>query len=127
MNKITDTNTEERRFDTSLDTNFYDSECHCGEKEHEEYDNEIPDCWFMDYTLNAVDMDEFSNGVKEYSRICGKMSALISMGVDPIHALAYISECDDRDVTYKNNLEIAKIQSDTQVSVAKCSMASSLS
>lgn len=103
--------------DESLDGETYRKNC----------DSVMPEDWFMDYVLSALDMNEFGEGVKEYSKICGKISALMSLGIDPVHALAYISECEDREITYKNNLEIAKIQADTQISTAKCSMAASLS
>lgn len=98
-----------------------------GETHRKNCDSVMPEDWFMDYVLSALDMNEFGEGVKEYSKICGKISALMSLGIDPVHALAYISECDDREITYKNNLEIAKIQADAQISTAKCSMAASLS
>lgn len=99
-----------------------DGETHC-----KNCDDAEPEDWFMDYVLGVLDMNEFGEGVKEFSKICGKVSALMSLGIDPTHALAYISECEDRDVTYKNNIEIAKIQSETQTSAAKYSMAASLS
>lgn len=77
--------------------------------------------------VDALDMKSFDTGVADYSRLCGKIAALCMVGVEPSQALAYISECEDREVTFDNNIKVAKMQTDAQVAVAKCGMTATLS
>ena len=77
--------------------------------------------------IEALDIESFDAGVAEFSKLCGKIAALGMVGVEPAQALAYISECEDRGVTFDNNMRVAKMQTDAQVAVAKCGMTATLS
>lgn len=96
-----------------------------------DYDESDSDCCvsdaIIDAAIDALDMKSFDSGVADYSRLCGKIAALCMVGVEPAQALAYISECEDRKVTFDNNMKVAKMQTDAQVAVAKCGMTATLS
>lgn len=81
----------------------------------------------VDSAIEALDIESFDAGVAEFSKLCGKIAALGTVGVEPAQALAYISECEDRGVTFDNNMKVAKMQTDAQVAVAKCGMTATLS
>ena len=82
---------------------------------------------FIDAAINALDMENFDAGVADYSRLCGKIAALCMVGVEPSQALAYISECEDREITFDNNMKVAEMQTNAQVAVAKYGMTTTLS
>lgn len=98
-----------------------------------DYDESDDDCEccvadaIIDAAIDALDMKSFDSGVADYSRLCGEIAALCMVGVEPAQALAYISECEDRKVTFDNNMKVAKMQTDAQVAVAKCGMTATLS
>lgn len=92
----------------------------------DEYDDGVAEA-MIDSAIEALDIESFDAGVAEFSKLCGKIAALGMVGVEPAQALAYISECEDRGVTFDNNMRVAKMQTDAQVAVAKCGMTATLS
>lgn len=99
--------------------------CDCCESD-EEYECDVAEA-MVDSAIEALDIESFDAGVAEFSKLCGKIAALGMVGVEPAQALAYISECEDRGVTFDNNMRVAKMQTDAQVAVAKCGMTATLS
>lgn len=106
---------------------------HCGEskKNDSEKNNCVGDFGicdaFADAAIEAMDVDSFDAGIREFSCLAGKIAILTAVGVEPSQALAYISECEDRKTTFENNMSVAKMQTEAQVSVAKCGMAATMS
>lgn len=90
------------------------------EDDDEDDDFEVPTDDFMsEYAMDAIDIEAFTRGVEDVSELCGKISALTSVGIEPGQALAYLSNVQDREISYKNNVEIAKIQADAQKDASK--------
>lgn len=61
------------------------------------------------------DKDEFIRGLKDTSRVCGMYTALLNAGFSLDDAIAFIFN----DQSIKNNIELAKIQSNAQIEVSK--------
>lgn len=119
-----DNNCKHCKCDKSSEDNVKHS-CDCNEPGND-YECCVADA-MVDAAIDALDMESFDAGVADFSRLCGKIAALGMVGVEPAQALAYISECEDRDVTFDNNMKVAKMQTDAQVAVAKCGMTATLS
>lgn len=119
-----DKNCKHCKCDKSSEDNAKHS-CDCNEPDND-YECFVADA-MVDAAIDALDMESFDAGVADFSRLCGKIAALGMVGVEPAQALAYISECEDRDVTFDNNMKVAKMQTDAQVAVAKCGMTATLS
>lgn len=100
--------------------------CDCDCEELDDYELGVADA-MVDSAVEALDVESFDAGVAEFSKLCGKIAALMMVGVEPTQALAYISECEDRDITFQNNMKVAKMQTDAQIEAAKCGMAATLS
>lgn len=83
-------------------------------------DFEVPtDDFLSEYAIDSMDIEAFTKGVEDVSELCGKISALTSVGIEPGQALAYLSNVQDGEISYKNNVEIAKIQADAQKDASK--------
>lgn len=83
-------------------------------------DFEVPtDDFLAQYAMDSIDIESFTKGVEDVSELCGKISALIAVGIEPGQALAYLSNVQDGEISYKNNVEIAKIQADAQKDASK--------
>jgi len=65
-----------------------------------------------------IDDEAFNAGSKSMSELCGKVAALVAVGVTPDQALAYFCEMNSNEMTCKANLEIIKTQSKTQIECA---------
>lgn len=77
------------------------------------------DDFLAQYAMDSIDIESFTKGVEDVSELCGKISALIAVGIEPGQALAYLSNVQDGEISYKNNVEIAKIQADAQKDASK--------
>lgn len=90
------------------------------EDDDEDDDFEVPtDDFLSEYAIDSIDIEAFTKGVEDVSELCGKISALTSVGIEPGQALAYLSNVQDGEISYKNNVEIAKIQADAQKDTSK--------
>lgn len=90
------------------------------EDDDEDDDFEVPtDDFLSEYAMDSLDIEAFTKGVEDVSELCGKISALTSVGIEPGQALAYLSNVQDGEISYKNNVEIAKIQADAQKDASK--------
>ena len=70
----------------------------------------------------TIDPVLFSEGVKEVSKICGKISALCSVGITPSMALSYISDKEISNDTIEYNLAVSKMNADATVESSKYGM-----
>lgn len=72
-------------------------------------------------SLSRLNYDEnkFSEGLKSMSYLCGKITALVNVGITPSEALVYISNMDTLDKATANEKEIAELQSNTSIECAK--------
>ena len=67
----------------------------------------------------VMESKEFENGVAECSYLCGKIASLISIGIDPKDALEYFADKENNEAIAKNNIDMAKVNSDANVQCAK--------
>lgn len=105
-----------------LNNDDADDECNS-----EDDEDDVCECDFdtsnenslLEYAVDSIDISAFTKGVESVSELCGKISALTAVGLEPGQALAYLSNVQDGEISYKNNVEIAKIQADAQKDVSK--------
>lgn len=65
------------------------------------------------------DKNKFKSGIDSVSYICGQITALVNVGINPSEALLYISNMNTLDKATKNEKDLAKIQSDASIKCAK--------
>jgi hypothetical protein len=65
--------------------------------------------------FEQYDVDEFDRGIKETSYVCGKITALFNAGFSEGSVLDYLLSTE----TIKHNLEIAKINKETNIEMSK--------
>lgn len=61
------------------------------------------------------DIDAFNDGVESMSKFCGRVAALINLGVSPDNALAYFSH----KLELSTSKEITQIESNCHIECAK--------
>ena len=66
----------------------------------------------------AFDLDKFKNGVDSMSEICGKITALVNVGITPSMALTYLSDTDASKAFMEHNLRVSEINADANVKSA---------
>lgn len=66
-----------------------------------------------------IDSEKFKNGVDDVSYLCGAISALVSVGINPNKAMDYIVDKEATTIGMKHNLEIANIQKETAIETSK--------
>ena len=64
------------------------------------------------------DTDRFKAGIDSMSELAGKITALVNVGITPSSALAYLQEMELNDSLMRSNLEISKINADSNVKSA---------
>lgn len=69
-----------------------------------------------DFSFNK---EKFQNGIDCISELCGKITALVNVGLTPTAALNYIASKEDRNDTLGYMLEAAKINSNTVIESSK--------
>lgn len=62
-----------------------------------------------------LDDEKFQDGLDDISFVCGQITGLINIGIDPVDALNYLVNLD----VLKNNLEMGKVNKETSIQVAK--------
>lgn len=62
-----------------------------------------------------INNKEFERGIKDYSYVCGAITALCNSGLKPSEAIDYVVNVD----TIKHNLEVTKIGANATVESAK--------
>lgn len=70
-----------------------------------------------------LNKEEFSKGVYDVSYLCGAISALVSVGINPNKAMDYIVDKEATSIGMKHNIDMANIQKDISVETAKFSYA----
>ena len=68
-----------------------------------------------------LDNERFSKGVYDVSYLCGAISALVSVGINPNKAMDYIVDKEATEVGLEYNLKMADIQKATAIETAKYS------
>lgn len=66
-----------------------------------------------------IDLEEFNNGVKSVSDICGKIVALSNVGIPPVVALEFISNRMDIDSTVDSNEKITELNNKASIECSK--------
>ena len=66
----------------------------------------------------AFDLDKFKNGVDSMSELCGKITALVNVGITPSMALTYLSDTDASKAFMEHNLKVSEINADANVKSA---------
>ena len=70
--------------------------------------------------VSNIDFDstKFKNGVDSMSELCGKITALVNVGITPSMALTYLSDTDASKAFMEHNLEVSEINADANVKTA---------
>ena len=66
----------------------------------------------------AFDSTKFKNGVDSMSELCGKITALVNVGITPSMALTYLSDTDASKAFMEHNLKVSEINADANVKSA---------
>lgn len=67
----------------------------------------------------AVDIEAFQKGISSVSELCGAITALVNVGINPHKAMDYLVDKEASKEIFAHNIEIAKIQSDSTISTLK--------
>lgn len=70
--------------------------------------------------VSNIDFDsiKFKNGVDSMSELCGKITALVNVGITPSMALTYLSDTDASKAFMEHNLKVSEINADANVKSA---------
>lgn len=63
--------------------------------------------------------EDFKSGVSDVSRLCGQISALVSIGISPELALSYLADKESTNNINEYNYKISKINAESNVNSAK--------
>lgn len=63
----------------------------------------------------VIDKELFEQGIKEVSKLCGAISALSNVGINPHKAMEYLAT----EFVSNNEIEIAKINAEATVDASK--------
>ena len=66
----------------------------------------------------AFDSTKFKNGVDSMSELCGKITALVNVGITPSMALTYLSDTDAIKAFMEHNLKVSEINADANIKSA---------
>ena len=99
----------------------------CGNLEKEQGNNENvefnPDLFIKLSTDNVygceLNKNEFQNGINDVSYVCGAISALISIGVDPNKAMDYVVDKESTGVLMAHTERVANIQAEAAINSSK--------
>lgn len=67
----------------------------------------------------GYDADAFQRGVDAMSEFCGKITALVNVGLTPSMALSYLAGSEESKNVAAHNLEVSKISANASVESAK--------
>lgn len=68
---------------------------------------------------SKIDSESFEKGVKSLSYLCGAITALVNVGINPNKAMDYLTEKEASECAMRHNLEIMSIQKDISLETAK--------
>lgn len=66
-----------------------------------------------------LDKEEFDNGIKKVSALCGAITALVNVGITPSKAMDYLVEKEAAESAMEHNLKMAEIQANAAIQSAK--------
>lgn len=72
----------------------------------------------------SIDIEAFKKGISSVSELCGAITALVNVGINPHKAMDYIVDKEASKEIFENNLAVAKIQADANISTLKSEIAS---
>ena len=72
----------------------------------------------------SIDVEAFKKGISSVSELCGAITALVNVGINPHKAMDYIVDKEASKEIFENNLAVAKIQGDANISALKSEIAS---
>lgn len=72
----------------------------------------------------SIDVEAFKKGISSVSELCGAITALVNVGINPHKAMDYIVDKEASKEIFENNLAVAKIQADANISTLKSEIAS---
>lgn len=72
----------------------------------------------------SIDIEAFKKGISSVSELCGAITALVNVGINPHKAMDYIVDKEASKEIFENNLAVAKIQGDANISALKSEIAS---
>lgn len=65
------------------------------------------------------DKKSFQSGINKVSELCGAITALVNVGINPSKAMNYLVEKDSTELMLENSIQIAKIQADATIKSSK--------
>ena len=71
----------------------------------------------------TIDVEAFQKGMHSVSELCGAITALANVGINPHKAMDYLVDKEASKEIFAHNIEIAKIQSDSTISTLKSELA----
>jgi hypothetical protein len=66
-----------------------------------------------------IDLDKFGEGINSVSYLCGIITALVNVGINPNKAMDYAVDKEATQYAMEHNLEMANIQKDISIETAK--------
>lgn len=86
----------------------------------DDYLEEFIQCIDPDNILDVeFDAEAFQRGVNAMSEMCGKITALVNVGLTPTMALSYIAGSEESKQVAAHNLEVSKVSAEASVEAAK--------
>lgn len=86
----------------------------------DDYLEEFIQCIDPDNILDVeFDAEAFQRGVNAMSEMCGKITALVNVGLTPTMALSYIAGSEESKQIAAHNLEVSKVSAEASVEAAK--------
>lgn len=75
--------------------------------------------YIKELEIKNFDSEKFLKGVHSVSELCGKITALCNVGINPHKALDYLMEVQLSDDVLKNNSDVAKMNADANVEISR--------
>ena len=66
-----------------------------------------------------IDYKKFQSGINEISKMCGEITALVNVGIDPHRALDFLQEKYITEIITSGNLDVAKINANAAIESSK--------
>nr|DAO97751.1 MAG TPA: hypothetical protein [Caudoviricetes sp.] len=66
-----------------------------------------------------IDVQKFREGIESVSFLCGAITALVNVGINPNKAMNYLIDKEAAESAMQHNIDIANIQKETSIETSK--------
>ena len=66
-----------------------------------------------------IDVQKFREGIESVSFLCGAITALVNVGINPNKAMNYLIDKEAAESAMRHNIDIANIQKETSIETSK--------